>query len=157
LKGIKPLAKFLIIKFVVFITFWHGIIISLCNYFGAIKPTLEYSQEDVDDGIKDLLICIEMAFAAVGHHLYYNSDQFNENDIEIVQTKHSVKNAIIHSVVPSDMIIHIKKMVSVKKSKKKRSLGVDKKNPKIEIVTREITMCCVCKESYCVCDAVAQV
>lgn len=105
LTGIRPLSKFLIIKFIIFLTFWQSVIIPLCNYIDAVQSILLYSQDT--DGIKNLLICIEMAFAGVGHHIYYNYNQFS-NASEDIHTKHTKINAIIQSIIPNDIIINIK-------------------------------------------------
>lgn len=58
LMAIRPVSKFLIIKFIIFLTFWQSVIIPLCNYIEAVKYVLLYSQDT--DGIKNMLICIEM-------------------------------------------------------------------------------------------------
>lgn len=105
LTGIRPLSKFLIIKFIIFLTFWQSVIIPFCNYIDAVQSVLLYSQDT--DGIKNLLICIEMAFAGIGHHMYYNYSQFS-NGSEDIRTKQKRKNAIIQSIVPIDIIINIK-------------------------------------------------
>jgi len=106
LTGIRPLSKFLIIKFIIFLTFWQSVIIPFCNYIDAVQSVLLYSQDT--DGIKNLLICIEMAFAGVGHHMYYNYNQFSNASDDIL-TKQKKKNAIIESVFPNDIIIDIKR------------------------------------------------
>ncbi|GBG75666.1 hypothetical protein CBR_g20293 [Chara braunii] len=61
LRPFNPLPKFLIIKSVVFLTYWQGVLIFLLSKGGLIN-----SKEDAAD-LQNLLICLEMAVAAVGH------------------------------------------------------------------------------------------
>jgi len=117
--GIKPISKFLIIKFIIFLTFWQSIIIPFCNYIDAAQYVLKYFEDT--DGIKNLLICVEMAFAAIGHHIYYNSKQFSNASEDII-TKLNKKDAIIQSVIPDDIIDNIKKLISSKNNADKRDV-----------------------------------
>jgi len=132
LVGIHPVSKFLIIKFIIFLTFWQNVIIPLCNYIEAVQYVLIYSQDT--DGIKNLLICIEMAFAAIGHHVYYNYTQFG-NASEDIQTKKTKMYAIVQIIMPFDIINNIIQMFQ-------------KKKPVIEQ-----TPCTVCQRTNCICDS----
>lgn len=69
LMPIRPLSKFIIIKAVIFFSFWQSVAIDAAANLGLIHPA-EYSTYDADDvasGLQNFLICIEMFFAAVAH------------------------------------------------------------------------------------------
>ncbi|KAJ0799073.1 putative organic solute transporter subunit alpha/Transmembrane protein [Helianthus annuus] len=64
LAPIKPLAKFLTFKSIVFLTWWQGVIIAFLFSMGALRGSLA---QELKTRIQDYLICIEMAVAAVVH------------------------------------------------------------------------------------------
>ncbi|XP_024517367.1 transmembrane protein 184A isoform X2 [Selaginella moellendorffii] len=61
LRPFKPVPKFVIIKSVVFLTYWQGVLVFLAAKSGLIK-----NADDAAD-VQNFIICIEMAGAAVGH------------------------------------------------------------------------------------------
>ncbi|XP_072971409.1 protein LAZ1 homolog 2 [Typha angustifolia] len=62
LEPIRPLAKFISFKAIVFATWWQGLGIAIICYFGVLPK-----EGKIQNGIQDFLICIEMAIAAVAH------------------------------------------------------------------------------------------
>ncbi|GFP80201.1 transmembrane protein 184c [Phtheirospermum japonicum] len=64
LAPIKPLAKFLTFKSIVFLTWWQGIAVAFLFSFGALKGSLALV---LKNRIQDYIICIEMGVAAVVH------------------------------------------------------------------------------------------
>ncbi|KAH6789145.1 organic solute transporter ostalpha protein [Perilla frutescens var. frutescens] len=64
LAPIKPLAKFLTFKSIVFLTWWQGIAVAFLFSFGALKGSLALV---LKTRIQDYIICIEMGVAAVVH------------------------------------------------------------------------------------------
>ena len=69
LAPIRPLSKFLVVKAVVFLSYWQGIAISLAVWTGVIKAAdwAAYTAGDVAAGLQEFLICVEMFFAALAH------------------------------------------------------------------------------------------
>jgi len=70
LAPIRPLAKFVCIKAVVFLTFWQGLSLHLAGSLGFLPKGEEvttYSAADAAEGFQDFLICVEMLFAAAAH------------------------------------------------------------------------------------------
>lgn len=64
LEPIKPLAKFLTFKSIVFLTWWQGIIVAFLFSMGAFHGSLA---QELKTRIQDYIICIEMAVAALVH------------------------------------------------------------------------------------------
>ncbi|KAK9271092.1 hypothetical protein L1049_026681 [Liquidambar formosana] len=64
LEPIKPLAKFLVFKSIVFLTWWQGIAVAFLFSIGAFKGSLA---QELKTRIQDYIICIEMGVAAVVH------------------------------------------------------------------------------------------
>ena len=69
LAPIRPLSKFVVIKAVVFFSFWQDFAINVAAKLGLIRPA-EWSTYDTDDvaaSLQNFLICIEMFLAAMAH------------------------------------------------------------------------------------------
>ncbi|KDP23315.1 hypothetical protein JCGZ_23148 [Jatropha curcas] len=61
LQPFNPVPKFVIIKSVVFLTYWQGVLVFLAAKSGFIKNAEEAAQ------FQNFIICVEMLIAAVGH------------------------------------------------------------------------------------------
>ncbi|XWS42270.1 hypothetical protein CRYUN_Cryun16bG0000600 [Craigia yunnanensis] len=61
LQPFNPVPKFIIIKSVVFLTYWQGVLVFLAAKSGFIKDAEEAAQ------FQNFIICAEMLIAAVGH------------------------------------------------------------------------------------------
>ncbi|XP_054821883.1 uncharacterized protein LOC129320445 [Prosopis cineraria] len=61
LKPFNPVPKFIIIKSVVFLTYWQGVLFFLAAKSGFIENADEAAQ------LQNFIICVEMLVAAVGH------------------------------------------------------------------------------------------
>lgn len=66
LAHIKPLAKFLTFKSIVFLTWWQGIAIALLFNWGLLRGPIAQELQ-FKSSIQDFIICIEMGVAAVVH------------------------------------------------------------------------------------------
>ncbi|GAB2273818.1 hypothetical protein Dimus_039052 [Dionaea muscipula] len=64
LEPIKPLAKFLTFKSIVFLTWWQGVVLAFLFSIGALRGSLA---QELKTRIQDYIICIEMGVAAVVH------------------------------------------------------------------------------------------
>ncbi|XAR49631.1 hypothetical protein NMG60_11032896 [Bertholletia excelsa] len=64
LAPIKPLAKFLSIKSIVFLTWWQGVAVAFLFSMGVFRGALA---QELKTRIQDYIICIEMGVAAVVH------------------------------------------------------------------------------------------
>ncbi|PON69546.1 Organic solute transporter subunit alpha/Transmembrane protein [Trema orientale] len=61
LQPFNPVPKFIIIKSVVFLTYWQGVLVFLAAKTGLIKNAEEAAE------FQNFIICVEMLIAAVGH------------------------------------------------------------------------------------------
>lgn len=61
LQPFNPVPKFILIKSVVFLTYWQGVLVFLAAKSGFIKDAEEAAQ------FQNFIICVEMLIAAVGH------------------------------------------------------------------------------------------
>ncbi|KAH7571216.1 hypothetical protein ACOSP7_013593 [Xanthoceras sorbifolium] len=61
LQPFNPVPKFIIIKSVVFLTYWQGVLVFLAAKSGFIKNAEEAAE------FQNFIICVEMLIAAVGH------------------------------------------------------------------------------------------
>ncbi|KAK2449821.1 hypothetical protein P8452_13540 [Trifolium repens] len=72
LQPIKPLAKFISFKAIVFATWWQGLGIALLCTFRVLP-----NDGKLQTGLQDFLICIEMAIAAVAHVFVFSTKPYN--------------------------------------------------------------------------------
>ncbi|KAK2982222.1 hypothetical protein RJ640_009154 [Escallonia rubra] len=72
LKHIKPLAKFISFKAIVFATWWQGVGIALLCALGVLPKAGKFQT-----GLQDFLICIEMAIAAVAHVYVFSATPYH--------------------------------------------------------------------------------
>ncbi|CAN6554481.1 unnamed protein product [Malus baccata var. baccata] len=66
LARIKPLAKFLTFKSIVFLTWWQGVAIALLYSLGLFKSPIAQGLQ-FKSSVQDFIICIEMGIASVVH------------------------------------------------------------------------------------------
>lgn len=72
LQAIKPLAKFISFKAIVFATWWQGVGIALLCSFGVLPREGKFQT-----GLQDFLISIEMAVAAVAHIFVFSAKPYH--------------------------------------------------------------------------------
>ncbi|CAA0810955.1 Protein LAZ1 homolog 2 [Striga hermonthica] len=72
LEAIKPLAKFISFKAIVFATWWQGVgIVLLCTF--KVLP----KEGKFQTGLQDFMICIEMAIAAIAHIFVFSEKPYH--------------------------------------------------------------------------------
>ncbi|MCL4122613.1 UNVERIFIED_CONTAM: hypothetical protein GTU68_056096, partial [Idotea baltica] len=84
LNPMKPLAKFLCIKCVVFFSFFQGVGIMFLVKARVIKQVFGVSEEDelkrISNILQNFLICVEMFIAAVGHRYAFSYKPYVDPD-----------------------------------------------------------------------------
>ncbi|KAG0550759.1 hypothetical protein BDA96_01G365500 [Sorghum bicolor] len=71
LQAIRPLAKFISFKAIVFATWWQGVGIAIICQTGLLPK-----EGKVQNALQDFLICIEMAIAAVAHAYVFTVEPY---------------------------------------------------------------------------------
>ncbi|WVZ57230.1 hypothetical protein U9M48_007640 [Paspalum notatum var. saurae] len=71
LQAIRPLAKFISFKAIVFATWWQGVGIAIICQTGLLPK-----EGKVQNAIQDFLICIEMAIAAIAHAYVFTVEPY---------------------------------------------------------------------------------
>ncbi|KAK9075938.1 hypothetical protein SSX86_004268 [Deinandra increscens subsp. villosa] len=72
LQPIRPLAKFISFKAIVFATWWQGVGIALLCYLEVLPKQGKFQTE-----LQDFLICIEMAVAAIAHVFVFSAKPYH--------------------------------------------------------------------------------
>ena len=73
--GISPVGKLLLIKSIVFLTWWQSIVIAGAQTAGWIHKTEDYTADAISDGLNNFLISVEcFGFAIAHHYLFHWSD-----------------------------------------------------------------------------------
>lgn len=81
LEPIKPLRKFILIKMVVFFTFWQGFLLSILgklNLIGSEQWTV-YDNKQLSGGIQDVIICVECLPAALMFAVAYPARDYADS------------------------------------------------------------------------------
>ncbi|KAJ0976946.1 hypothetical protein J5N97_012420 [Dioscorea zingiberensis] len=80
LEPIKPLAKFLVFKSIVFVTWWQGVAVAFLFSTGVFKGHLA---KELKTRIQDYIICIEMGIAAVVHLYVFPAKPYQRGERSI--------------------------------------------------------------------------
>lgn len=72
----KPVAKFVVVKSVVFFTFWQSVGLALCVKWGWLTGTAGFSTGEVQVGLQNFIICIEMFITAIGHRYIFGHEEY---------------------------------------------------------------------------------
>lgn len=90
LQAIKPLAKFLCFKAIVFATWWQGVIIAILCAFQVIPGSMAGTKFQAS--LQDFIICIEMAIAAIAHTCVFPTTPYRLSSNHRKHTKFSVSS-----------------------------------------------------------------
>ena len=76
--------KFLVVKAVVFFTWWQGVLLAVLQYEGLITDTDDYSALQVETALQDFIVCCEMVLAAVAHHYFFTYKDFYDASAPLI-------------------------------------------------------------------------
>uniref|UniRef100_A0A7N0VAL7 Uncharacterized protein n=1 Tax=Kalanchoe fedtschenkoi TaxID=63787 RepID=A0A7N0VAL7_KALFE len=79
LQHIKPLAKFLTFKSIVFLTWWQGVAIALFSDLGLFKSSFAQGLQ-LKSSVQDFIICIEMGIASAVHLYVFPAKPYEHMD-----------------------------------------------------------------------------
>ncbi|XP_056011831.1 transmembrane protein 184C-like isoform X2 [Ostrea edulis] len=130
LAPIRPVPKFLCVKFVVFFSFWQSVAIAILVKLDWIPQggtwVFYHNIHDVATGLQDFLICIEMFLAAIAHYYSFSHKPFIRSDNENVSCFTSFLSMWDVSDMRDDVIEHVKVIgKTVKKTISKPQLKTD--------------------------------
>jgi len=72
----KPVAKFLVVKSVVFFTYWQSVLLAILVHIGVLNNTTNFSVGEVQIGLQDFAVCIEMFIAAAVHKYTFGIESY---------------------------------------------------------------------------------
>jgi len=134
LESCRPLPKLLVIKAVVFFSFWQACLVTLLGMTGTIKDVYPFanctsnatwtdprpcqperaghlaSKDAYSTAINDLLICVEMFFAAVAHHYIFSFREFEteEFNAQKMTFRESISHLLTFRDVTEDVVGSLK-------------------------------------------------
>lgn len=76
LRPYRPFEKFIAVKAVIFFSFWQGLALALLKRVGIIHDMSGFSADEQKTGLQDLLICAEMAIAAITHLFVFSWTEY---------------------------------------------------------------------------------
>lgn len=120
LEWCNPWPKFLMIKGVVFMTFWQKMVLGLVVNLGYSDKF--DSQEAANDFVvqaQNFLICLEMLFSAVAHCFVFTPDEWADGYREREEQRQVRTTTLGDSVALGDFINDVKIVMSSKKRRRK--------------------------------------
>lgn len=76
LQPYDPGMKFVVVKAVVFMCFWQGILIAVLNHFHVIPHSQNWTADDVGVGLQNLIVTIEMFIVALAHRWIFTDTPY---------------------------------------------------------------------------------
>ncbi|KAK3100568.1 hypothetical protein FSP39_021944 [Pinctada imbricata] len=111
LAPIKPVPKFLCVKFVVFFSFWQSVVIAIMVELNWIPNDGKWIYYDdikgVAAAIQDFLICIEMFIAAIAHYYSFSHKPFINPESQNTDWWTSFRSMWDVSDMRDDVIEHV--------------------------------------------------
>jgi hypothetical protein len=110
LQPLSPFPKFMAVKAVVFFSFWQSMVISGLSFANVIKPSLDFTQAEVANGIQDFMICFEMVLAALSHRWLFSYRDFyrepgdGQAPIQSTSTEFASFASGFISMLPGDVV-----------------------------------------------------
>nr|CAB3267061.1 transmembrane protein 184B-like [Phallusia mammillata] len=108
-----PVLKFIVVKSVIFLSFWQGVLLSVLEASGAITPLSiggdadkELGTGTVAAGIQNFIICIEMFFAAIAlrYAFPYQIYQEKQADRDNGMMMKSISSSLRETINPRDVL-----------------------------------------------------
>jgi hypothetical protein len=75
-----PLGKFLVVKAVVFVSWWQGLAVAGAVNAGLVPPVADRPPAEVATFLQDFAITVEMSVAAIAHAYFFSYTDFNGDD-----------------------------------------------------------------------------
>ncbi|XP_071960220.1 transmembrane protein 184B-like isoform X2 [Antedon mediterranea] len=112
LSAYNPVLKFAMVKSVIFVSFWQGLLLAILELGGIIDPAQASDGTVITSGLvsagyQNFLICIEMFFAAIGLRYafpYTIYQQSNPESLTRGSTMKSISSSLKDTVNPKDVL-----------------------------------------------------
>eukprot|EP00042_Codosiga_hollandica_P025531 m.114799 g.114799 ORF g.114799 m.114799 type:complete len:437 (+) comp51901_c0_seq4:178-1488(+) len=110
LRPYEPLWKFVVVKSVIFLSFWQSIVISILQKAGAIsdQPDNDLTAGELAVAYQNFIICIEMFFAALAHRYAFSATPYEVHGRGAgaipLTTFSSISSNLRATLNPSDII-----------------------------------------------------
>nr|CUU00198.1 hypothetical transcript [Hymenolepis microstoma] len=111
LKEMKPISKFVCVKFVVFMSFWQSVLISILAATGVIRRVEAWKLENersIGIALQNFAVCIEMFIAAVGHHFAFTAAPYQDATAPRTSCCYSWWSMLDISDVKRDVVQHVR-------------------------------------------------
>ncbi|XP_072029622.1 transmembrane protein 184B-like isoform X2 [Amphiura filiformis] len=110
----EPILKFFMVKSIIFVSFWQGVLLAILELAGVIDVIHQTGSGDIVEagtvsaGYQNFLICIEMLFAAIGLRFAFPYVLYQDGARMELQSRgpsnmQSISNNLKDTVNPSDM------------------------------------------------------
>ena len=118
--------KFVAVKFVVFFSFWQGIILGILESAGVIRDLQTgWSSENIASLIQSFMVCFEMVLASFLHMKAFSHKEFSLGDDAKTYIWHAFKNALNPIDIYND-IVSAPKEIQVQQQRKKSKMWARK-------------------------------
>ncbi|ODV94362.1 hypothetical protein PACTADRAFT_71020 [Pachysolen tannophilus NRRL Y-2460] len=82
LKPFNPWGKFLCVKFIIFVSYWQGVLLAMMNWLGLFdfepeKGSLKNNENNAAIAIQNAMLCVELIGFALGHWYSFNYKEFD--------------------------------------------------------------------------------
>ncbi|OWA53868.1 Transmembrane protein 184B [Hypsibius exemplaris] len=110
LRPYKPLLKFVIVKSVIFLSFWQGVILAILEKAGVISgftgmDNNKVGPGTVSAGYQNFLICIEMFFASIALRFAFPYDIYTQGPSGGTSVSlHSISSSLKETINPRDIM-----------------------------------------------------
>eukprot|EP00466_Bigelowiella_natans_P015074 jgi/Bigna1/66882/fgenesh1_pg.2_\ len=104
LAPLRPVGKFMVVKAVVFFTWWQSVVLAVLVRYEWIHRNGAFSVEDVVNGTQNFLICLEMLAAAMAHRYTFPVKDFRQLFSDPNSTNSTVKS-IFDAVNVTDVFV----------------------------------------------------
>ncbi|KAA0706347.1 Transmembrane protein 184B [Triplophysa tibetana] len=102
-----PMLKFFLVKSVIFLSFWQGMLLAILEKCGAIprinSPDVSVGEGTVAAGYQNFIICIEMFFAALALRYAFTHKIYMDKTLN-AQGPMSISSSLKETMNPGDML-----------------------------------------------------
>lgn len=107
----RPMLKFLMVKSVIFLSFWQGMLLAILEKCGAIpkisSPEVSVGEGTVAAGYQNFIICIEMFFAALALRHAFTYKVYMDKRLDSLgrcAPMKSISSSLKETMNPGDMV-----------------------------------------------------